>query len=41
MLYSALGAIVVALLLGVFLSRTLNRPLHELTLATHAVSEGG
>ncbi|MFZ5818337.1 MAG: sensor histidine kinase [Chloroflexota bacterium] len=40
MLYSALGATAVALLLGVFLSRTLTRPLRELTLATHAVSEG-
>ncbi len=40
MFYSALGATAVALLLGVFLSRTLTRPLRELTLATHALSEG-
>jgi len=40
LLYSALGATAVALLLGIFLSRTLTRPIRELTLATHAVSEG-
>lgn len=40
MLYSALGATAVALLLGIFLSSTLTRPLRELTLATHAVSSG-
>ncbi|HLE89893.1 MAG TPA: ATP-binding protein, partial [Anaerolineales bacterium] len=31
---------VIALLLGTFLSRTLTRPIRELTQATHAVSEG-
>jgi signal transduction histidine kinase len=31
---------VIALLLGIFLSRTLTRPIRELTRATHAVSEG-
>ena len=40
LLYSGLGAALVALLLGIFLSRTLTRPIRELTLATHAVSEG-
>jgi len=39
-LYSALGASVVALLLGILLSRSLTRPIRELTRATHAVSEG-
>ena len=38
--YSALGASIVALLLGTFLSRTLTRPIRELTEATHAVAEG-
>ncbi len=40
MLYSALGAVVVALLLGIFLSRSLTHPLRELTRATHAIAEG-
>jgi signal transduction histidine kinase len=40
MLYSALGAALVALLLGLLISRTLTRPIRELTRATHAVSEG-
>lgn len=40
MFYSALGATALALLLGIVLSRSLTRPLRELTLATHAVSEG-
>jgi len=40
MVYSALGASIVALLLGIFLSRTLTSPLRELTNATHAVAEG-
>ena len=39
LLYSALGAGIIALLLGIFLSRTLTRPIRELTDATHAVSE--
>jgi signal transduction histidine kinase len=40
LLYSALMASAVALILGVYLSRTLTRPIRELTRATHAVSEG-
>jgi two-component system sensor histidine kinase BaeS len=40
LLYSGLGAGLVALLLGIFLSRTISRPIRELTRATHAVSEG-
>ncbi|HEU0291843.1 MAG TPA: ATP-binding protein [Anaerolineales bacterium] len=36
----ALMAVIIALLLGVFLSRTLTRPIRELTRATQAVSEG-
>jgi signal transduction histidine kinase len=40
LLYSALGATIVALLLGILLSRTLTRPIRELTAATHAISEG-
>lgn len=40
MIYGALIGAVIALLLGIFLSRTLARPLRELTQATHAVSEG-
>ena len=40
LLYSALGASIVALLLGIFLSRTLTRPIRELTEATRAVAEG-
>ena len=40
LVYSAVGASLVALLLGIFLSRTLTRPLRELTEATHAVAEG-
>ena len=39
-LYSALGAAAIALVLGIVLSRTLTRPIRELTQATHAVSEG-
>jgi len=38
--YGALIGAVIALLLGIFLSRTLTRPIRELTQATHAVSEG-
>ena len=38
--YGALVGAVIALLLGIFLSRTLTRPIRELTHATHAVSEG-
>jgi signal transduction histidine kinase len=40
LLYGALMAAIIALLLGIFLSRTLTRPIRELTRATHAVSEG-
>ena len=40
LLYGALIAAVIALLVGIFLSRTLTRPIRELTQATHAVSEG-
>lgn len=40
LLYGALIGAVIALLLGVLLSRTLTHPIRELTRATHAVSEG-
>lgn len=40
LLYGALIGAVIALMLGIFLSRTLTRPIRELTQATHAVSEG-
>lgn len=40
LLYGALIGAVIALMLGVLLSRTLTRPIRELTQATHAVSEG-
>jgi two-component system sensor histidine kinase BaeS len=40
LLYGAFIGAVIALLLGIFLSRTLTRPIRELTQATHAVSEG-
>jgi signal transduction histidine kinase len=40
LIYGALIGSVIALLLGVFLSRTLTRPIRELTRATQAVSEG-
>ena len=40
LLYGALVGAAIALLLGVVLSRTLTRPIRELTQATHAVSEG-
>lgn len=38
--YGALIGAVIALVLGILLSRTLTRPIRELTQATHAVSEG-
>ena len=38
--YSAVGASIVALLIGIFLSRTLTRPIRELTEATQAVAGG-
>jgi signal transduction histidine kinase len=40
LIYSAIGALFVALVLGIFLARTLTRPLRELTAATRAVAEG-
>jgi len=40
MVYIALGASLVALLIGIFLSRTLTRPIRELTEATNAVAKG-
>jgi signal transduction histidine kinase len=39
-LYAALGAILVALVLGIVLARTLTRPVRELTAATHALAGG-
>ncbi|MCB8918233.1 MAG: HAMP domain-containing protein [Pseudomonadales bacterium] len=38
--YSALGATVIALLLGILLARTISRPVRELTQATHRVAQG-
>jgi signal transduction histidine kinase len=40
LILSAIGALFVALVLGIFLARTLTRPLRELTAATRAVAEG-
>lgn len=40
LIYGAVIGAVIALLLGIFLSRTITRPIRELTRATHAVSEG-
>jgi two-component system sensor histidine kinase BaeS len=40
LVYSAAGASLVALLLGIFLSRNLTRPIRELTEATHEVAGG-
>ena len=40
LLYGALIGAVIALLLGIFLSRTITRPVRELTRAAHAISEG-
>lgn len=37
---SGIGTVIIALILGVWLSRTLTRPVRELTAATHAVSLG-
>jgi signal transduction histidine kinase len=39
-LYAALAATLVALALGVFLARTLTRPVRELTAATQAIAQG-
>jgi len=40
LIYSALAAFAIALLLGVLLSRSLTSPIRELTQATHAISQG-
>ena len=40
LLYAALGAALVALLLGTILARTLTHPLRELTTAIHAMAKG-
>lgn len=40
LLYGAVIGAVLALFLGIIISRTLTRPIRELTRATHAVSEG-
>jgi len=40
LLYGALIGAVISLFLGIFLSRTITRPIRELTQATHAVSQG-
>ncbi|MEJ2556887.1 MAG: HAMP domain-containing sensor histidine kinase [Anaerolineae bacterium] len=39
-LYSAIGATVIALLLGILLARTLTRPIRELTLVTRVLAKG-
>ncbi len=39
-IFSAIGATVVALVLGILLARTLTRPLRELTAATRSVAQG-
>jgi signal transduction histidine kinase len=38
--YAALGATLIALILGLFLARTLTRPLRELTAASQAMAQG-
>ncbi len=40
LIYGALIGAALALMLGVLISRTLTRPIRELTRATHAISEG-
>jgi len=40
LIFSAIGALFIALFLGIFLARTLTRPLRELTAATRSVTEG-
>ena len=40
LVYIALGAATVALLIGIFLSRSLTRPIRELTRATHEIAGG-
>jgi two-component system sensor histidine kinase BaeS len=39
-LFAALAAVVIALILGVFLARSLTRPVRELTAATQAMAQG-
>ncbi len=40
LIYAAVGAMVIAVLLGLFLARTITRPLRDLTLATKALAHG-
>ena len=40
LLYAALGAALVALVLGIILARTLTHPLRDLTAAIHAMAKG-
>lgn len=40
LVFSAVGATSIALLIGVLLARTITRPIHELTDATHRVADG-
>jgi signal transduction histidine kinase len=40
LLVAALGGAAIALLLGLFLARTLTRPVRDLTTATHALAQG-
>jgi signal transduction histidine kinase len=40
LVYSALGAVAVSLLLGIILSGTFSRPIRELTTATRAIADG-
>jgi two-component system sensor histidine kinase BaeS len=40
LVFGAIGALVVSLLLGIFLARTLTRPIREITSATRAVADG-
>jgi two-component system sensor histidine kinase BaeS len=39
-LYAALAAVLIALVLGIFLARSLTRPVRELTAATQAMAQG-
>jgi two-component system sensor histidine kinase BaeS len=39
-IFGAVGATVIALLLGILLARTISRPVRELTAATHIVAQG-
>jgi signal transduction histidine kinase len=40
LVFGAIGALVVSLLLGIFLARTLTRPIREITTATRALADG-